>query len=99
MLVVLGFSILCGLQIATSAFLGGLVAFVPNFYFAFEVNRSSGQEARKILNAFYVGEFGKLILTVVLFGLVFQLSDIQTVPLLVGYTLPLTVFWFALLMR
>jgi ATP synthase protein I len=98
-LIALVFAVLSGLQKAISALLGGFIVFAPNLYFAFVINRSGGQEARKILNAFYVGEFGKLILTIVLFGVVFQFPGIQVVPLLTGYVLPLMVFWFALLMR
>lgn len=51
-----------------SGLLGGLVALIPNSYFAFRVYRYSGaRSARAIVGEFYSGEAGKLILTAVLF--------------------------------
>lgn len=51
-----------------SGLLGGLLALVPNSYFAFRVYRYSGaRSARAIVGEFYSGEAGKLILTAVLF--------------------------------
>jgi ATP synthase protein I len=82
-----------------SAMLGGVAAFIPNLYFAFRMQRASGQEARKIVRAFYVGESGKLLLTAALFALIFQIPNIEILPLLAGYLAALSVFWFALLMR
>ncbi len=86
-------------QQSLSAILGGIAAFVPNLYFSLWMQRSAGQGARKIVNSFYVGESGKLLLTVVLFVMIFQISNIQIIPLLVDYVAALSVFWFALLMR
>lgn len=86
-------------QQSLSAVLGGMAAFVPNLYFSLWIQRSSGQEARKILNSFYVGESGKLLLTAVLFVMIFQVPNIQILPLLISYVAALSVFWFALLMR
>ena len=57
-----------GLIAGYSGLLGGLVALVPNGYFAFRVYRYSGaRSARAIVGEFYSGEAGKLILTAVLF--------------------------------
>lgn len=57
-----------GLIAGYSGLLGGLVALVPNSYFAFRVYRYSGaRSARAIVGEFYSGEAGKLILTAVLF--------------------------------
>lgn len=57
-----------GLVAGYSGLLGGLVALVPNGYFAFRVYRYSGaRSARAIVGEFYSGEAGKLILTAVLF--------------------------------
>ena len=51
-----------------SGLLGGLVALIPNSYFAFRVYRYSGaRSARAIVGELYSGEAGKLILTAVLF--------------------------------
>lgn len=57
-----------GLVAGYSGLLGGLVALIPNSYFAFRVFRYSGaRSARAIVGEFYSGEAGKLILTAVLF--------------------------------
>lgn len=88
-----------GWQKALSSALGGLVAFIPNLYFALRVSGSAEQEARKILRSFYVGESVKLLMTAALFILIFQIPSIEILPLLAGYIAALSVFWFALLMR
>lgn len=94
-----GFAMTGDQQQGLSSALGGVAAFIPNLYFALRVRRSSGLEARKIVNSFYAGESGKLLLTVALFMLIFQVPNIKILPLLTGYVTALSVFWFALLMR
>jgi ATP synthase protein I len=96
--VCLGFAVE-GWQKAFSPALGGLAAFIPNLYFALRITGSAEQEAGKILQSFYVGETVKLVLTAVLFMLIFQIPSVKILPLLVGYVAALSVFWFALLMR
>jgi ATP synthase protein I len=99
LIVIAGFAVKGSEQQVLSALLGGIAAFVPNLYFALRIYRSAGQEPRKIVNSFYVGESGKLALTVALFIMIFQVPNIQILPLLVGYIAALSIFWFALLMR
>ncbi len=98
LVVSLGFAAL-GWQKAVSSLLGGIVAFIPNLYFALRVSGSAGQEARKVLRSFYVGESVKLLLTALLFMMIVQIPKIEILPLLAGYIAALSVFWFALLMR
>jgi ATP synthase protein I len=93
-----GFALM-GESYALSAVLGGVAAFIPNLYFALKVNKSASLEARKIVNSFYAGESGKLLLTAAIFIMIFQLPNIQILPLLAVYVTALSVFWFALLMR
>jgi len=88
-----------GLNFAISSALGGVAAFVPNLYFALRIHKAAGLPARKVMNSFYAGESGKLILTAVLFMLIFKIPNITILPLLIGYVSALSVFWFALLMR
>ena len=99
MLLTAGFALMGGKSYALSAALGGVAAFSPNLYFALRVYKSAGQEARKIVKSFYAGESGKLLLTGALFLMIFQLPNIQILPLLAVYIAALSVFWFALLMR
>jgi ATP synthase protein I len=99
MITISGFALVGGLREAFSPALGGMAAFIPNVYFALRAFKGAGQEAKKIVRSFYVGEAGKLLLTVALFVLIFQIPTIKILPLLVGYITALSVFWLALLMR
>lgn len=99
LLVSLAFVLVNSWGYAVSAFMGGLAAFLPNVYFAMRVSWSQGQDAKKIVNAFYAGEAGKLILTAMLFIAIFQLPNVHLVALMVGYVAVLSIFWFALLWR
>ncbi len=84
-------------QKSVSSMLGGLAAFIPNLYFALHISLSKGKTAKKIMRSFYAGESGKLILTAVLFFLIFQVPGLNFFPLLIGYLAVLSVFWVALL--
>jgi len=85
------------IQAAKSAFLGGLIGFLPNAYFSFKISRSRGVTAQQILRSFYTGETVKLIITAVLFISVFQLPGILFAPLFFAFVVVISVFWFALL--
>ena len=98
-LVASGFFLMGSWQQVISSTLGGLTAFLPNLYFALKVSSSSGGDAKKIVRSFYVGESGKLILTALLFYGIFQVPDIELMPVMVGFVATLSVFWFALIMR
>lgn len=55
-----------------SGLCGGVIAWLPNLYFAHKAFRFSGaRAAQNIVRSFYAGEAGKLILTAVLFALTF----------------------------
>jgi ATP synthase protein I len=85
---------------AKSAFMGGLIAFLPNVYFASRFGFSDKTKTTKqIVRSFYIGETIKLILTAALFFLVFHLPNIMYLPLFIGFGSVLMVFWFALLKR
>jgi ATP synthase protein I len=99
LIITAAFAIAGGWNQGVSSALGGVAAFVPNLYFALRVYRSSGKPARKIVNSFYAGESGKLLLTAALFIMIFKVPHIEILPLLAGYIAALSVFWFALLMR
>ncbi len=60
--------------IAYSLLLGGLISVIPNVYFASYAFRYSGARAAPLIaRAFFWGETGKFLLTVVGFGAVFLL--------------------------
>lgn len=99
MLVIASFFMLGNDLSAKSAFYGGLVALIPNWYFARKINMHKGQDAKKIVRSFYAGESGKLILTAILFALILQDPKIDFLAVLIAYMAALTVFWFALFIR
>lgn len=61
-----------GMPAASSVLLGGMVAFLPNAYFAWRMFRYQGaRHTKQIVNSFYKAEAGKFGLTAALFTLVF----------------------------
>lgn len=80
-----------------SGLCGGLIAWLPNLYFAHKAFRFSGaRAAQSIVRSFYAGEAGKLILTAVLFALTFVGVKPLEAPALFGvFLLALVVNWFA----
>ena len=64
--------LLIDLVAAYSILLGGLISIVPNGYFAWKAFRFRGaRNTPLIVKSFYAGETGKLVMTGVLFALVF----------------------------
>ncbi|PAU86921.1 hypothetical protein CK507_12465 [Pseudomonas sp. WN033] len=82
-----------------SGLLGGLIALVPNAYFAYRVYRYSGaRSARAIVRELYSGEAGKLILTAALFVLVLVgVKPLEVAAVFGGYLAVLAVGASALL--
>lgn len=61
---------------AKSALLGGLVAIVPNAYFAWRAMRyNQTRSAAAVLGSMYAGELGKIALSAVMFALVFKFVE------------------------
>ena len=84
---------------AKSAALGGLVHVLPSWLFAHKLFRYAGaQQAKQILKSLYLGEAIKLILTLVLFAMVFIYIKIDAVAFFLTFLLIQTVFWIAPLM-
>ena len=85
-----------GLEGLFSALLGGLVYVLPNAFFAKAVFKHQGARAAKqIMNGFYKGEALKVILSIVLFSVVFALGRIKPQVFFVSYILVLMTHWFA----
>ncbi|UCJ17643.1 F0F1 ATP synthase subunit I [Pseudomonas sp. MM211] len=85
-----------------SGLYGGLIAWLPNVYFAHKAFRFSGaRAAQAIVRSFYAGEAGKLVLTAVLFALVFAgVKPLDALALFGVFLLTQLVNWFApLLMK
>lgn len=85
-----------GVQYGLSALAGGTIAVFPNFVFAtLAFSHSGASSAGKVMKTFYWGEAVKLLLTVVMFSLVFINWKVGFMPLFVCYTLALIVHWTA----
>jgi ATP synthase protein I len=89
---------LAGWPAGRSALLGGLIGLVPNAVFALRFGKSAGgRSAQEIVRAFYAGEASKLVMTAVLFFLVFQLPNLRYAPLFAAFIAVMGAFWAALL--
>lgn len=82
-----------GVVAGYSGLLGGLIALIPNAYFAFRVFRYFGaRSARAIVSEIFSGEAGKLILTAVLFITVWVgVEPLEAVAVFIGYLAGLAV--------
>ncbi len=90
-----------GIVSGYSALLGGLTCVVPNAFLALRLlapRRDRG--ARGLLRAAYIGELGKLALTVLMFGSVFVLvRPLAPLPLFTGFIACQLATFAGLLMR
>ncbi len=85
-----------------SGLCGGLIAWLPNLYFAHKAFRFSGaRAAQAIVRSFYAGEAGKLVLTAVLFALTFAgVKPLAPLAVFAVFFMTQLVNWFSpLLMR
>lgn len=80
-----------------SGLCGGLIAWLPNVYFAHKAFRFSGaRAAQAIVRSFYAGEAGKLILTAVLFALTFAgVKPLDALAVFGVFLLTQLVNWFS----
>jgi ATP synthase protein I len=80
---------------AYSALLGGLIAIVPNAYFARWAFRYTGAQAVvEVARSFYRGEAGKFLLTALLFAAVFALvKPLNAVIVFLAYIVLIALNW------
>ena len=85
---------------AKSAALGGIACLVPSLAFAYRAFRFSGaRSARKILSSFYSGEALKLVLTALIFALIFiNVKTLNVAALFGGFILVQSVIWATILL-
>ncbi len=93
-----GFLIIKTNNYAVSSVLGGLVAFLPNLYFAYRMSLVRKSDAKKIVHSFYSGESRKILMTCALFAIAFQVPDVRFFPLMACFVAVLSVFWLALIL-
>jgi ATP synthase protein I len=72
-----------------SVFLGGMVSTLPNAYFAIKAFRYRGaRQMPLVIKSFYAGESGKMIITVVMFALVFAgVKPLNELAVIISYIL------------
>ena len=80
-----------------SGLCGGVIAWLPNMYFAHKAFRFSGaRAAQAIVRSFYAGEAGKLVLTAVLFALTFAgVKPLEPLAVFGVFFLTQLVNWFS----
>jgi ATP synthase protein I len=83
--------VLMGSVTGYSVFLGGMVSALPNAYFAIKAFRYSGaRQMPQVVKSFYAGESGKLIITAVMFALVFAgVKPLNELAVIISYILVL----------
>jgi ATP synthase protein I len=87
-----------GPRTAISAFMGGGIGTLTSLCMVVNLFRlGADAEPEKILKGVYRGEFLKLALTVVLFGLVLKGIEVSFGPMLGCFSATLLVYWVALL--
>jgi ATP synthase protein I len=80
---------------ALGAFLGGVIVWLPNCYFAFRAFRHRGaRAARLIVRSFYAGAAGKMLLSAGMFTLVFvNVKPLNAPAVFLGFALVQTLNW------
>lgn len=93
------FGLMSGAQAAAAALFGGIVAALPGLWMAlWLLPRRRHVDASKMARAFYMGEFGKLGLTVGLFVTAALLFGQHFFAVLATYMACLACYWLALIL-
>jgi len=84
---------------ATSAVLGGLTALVPNAFLAGRLLRAGmGEGGKPLLRAAWIGEIGKLVITAILFAVIFaRVRPLEPLAVFGGFIAAQLVIFGALL--
>ena len=88
-----------GAGAAKSAALGGLIGVIPSAAYGFMLIKKPFGSPRALLQRQYLGEFCKLVLTLLMFGASFAwVRDLSVLPFFATYILTLAVYWASLLL-
>jgi len=86
--------LLIDIKSSYSAFLGGVICFVPNTVFVTYAYRFGGARAAKqIASSFYKGETLKIVLTALLFAVIFIFIPVSIGALMSTYVICLMAYW------
>ena len=85
--------IMLGTVMAYSILLGGLVSIVPNSYFAWKAFRYRGaRNTPLIVKSFYAGETGKLVMTGLMFAMIFAgIRPLNELAVIVSYIVTIAI--------
>lgn len=87
-----------GWSTAGAALAGAAIGVVTNLYMAVRIfGNGAVRPAEQALQRFYSAEAVKIAMTVGLFALAIGAFKVAFLPLIVGYSLTLMVYWLALL--
>jgi len=87
-----------GWSTAGAVLSGAAIGVVTNLYMAVRIfGNGAVRPAEQALQRFYSAEAVKIVLTVGLFALAIGAFKVAFLPLIVGYSLTLMVYWLALL--
>jgi len=87
-----------GWSTAGAALTGAAIGVVTNLYMAVRLfGNGAVRPAEQVLQRFYSAEAVKIVMTVGLFALAIGAFKVAFLPLIVGYSLTLMVYWLALL--
>lgn len=85
---------------AASVFLGGMVAVIPNAFLAARLlQRRAAASASALMRAAWIGETGKLLLTALLFGVIFSMLRPISAPAVFGGFIAAQLMVFGALLR
>ena len=88
-----------GVAAAKSAALGGAIGVIPGAAYGLLLIKKPFGTPRSVLQRQYLGEFCKLVLTLVMFGASFVwVKELSVLSLFATYILTLAVYWAALLL-
>jgi ATP synthase protein I len=88
-----------GVAAAQSAVLGGAIGVIPGAAYGFLLIKKPFGTPRSMLQRQYLGEFCKLVLTLLMFGASFVwIKELSVLSLFTTYMLTLAVYWAALLL-
>ncbi|HLF12429.1 MAG TPA: ATP synthase subunit I [Gammaproteobacteria bacterium] len=88
-----------GSVVAASALLGGFVAVVPNGFLAARLLAPRADSARALMRSAWLGEIGKILLTALLFGVIFGVvRPISPLAVFGGFIAAQSVIFGALLL-
>lgn len=84
------------LSAGMAALVGGGICLLANAVFVYyALRQGAARQAQKIVAMLFLGEFLKMLIIVVMFGIVFVYTAIQPMPALVGFLATQAVFWLA----